>query len=87
MTDPADFYQSGLGPKDAKERRPVLVQRPDKLPVVGRLVLWPIPAEIRTGEHRRRRSTTKARVELSSGAYISVHPRYVFPLNEEGATP
>lgn len=81
-----DFYQSGLGPKDAAARREVLVQRPGKLDVTGTLMCWPIPPEIRKAGNRRGRARTKARVQLWSGAYISVDPRYVFPI-EKGTAP
>jgi hypothetical protein len=67
-----DVQRNPLTPDwtSAKDRAIVKVTRPGRQ-LIGRLVYWP-------GDRPRRGSTkVKARVQLASGAYISVEPSAV----------
>lgn len=55
---------------DAKARAVVLVTRPNAYPVTGRLLAVP-------GPHKNRKAGRQARVELPSGAVLSVDPAYL----------
>lgn len=62
---------------DAKARVLVEVARPDQKAYVGTLIHWPIPANRRRNPNRRGQAGRKAKVQLTSGAVLSVAPELV----------
>ncbi len=72
---------AALGPKAAKERRPVRVRSTGQ---VGRLVYWPI-----SGLERRSKQGSKgarARLQLASGRWVSANPEDLEPIPEADET-